>query len=70
MLIPIGEGVIDARAIRGELSELSPGEGQGRRDDSEITFFKSVGLPFEDNVTGWHGSTGGRSPRGGKADGV
>jgi ornithine cyclodeaminase len=53
LLIPIGEGVIDAQAIRGELSELASGRIRGRRDDSEITFFKSVGLPFEDNVAGW-----------------
>jgi ornithine cyclodeaminase/alanine dehydrogenase-like protein (mu-crystallin family) len=53
LLIPIREGAIDARAIRGELSELASGTIKGRRDDSEITFFKSVGLPFEDNVTGW-----------------
>jgi ornithine cyclodeaminase/alanine dehydrogenase-like protein (mu-crystallin family) len=53
LLIPIGEGVIDAGAIRGELSTLAAGKTAGRRDETEITFFKSVGLPFEDNTTGW-----------------
>lgn len=48
LLIPMREGAIGAEAIVGELGELVNGTIAGRRDDSEITLFKSLGLAVED----------------------
>ncbi len=53
LLIPMKEGLVSKRAIRGELSELVSGKKRGRLSRSEITVFKSVGLAFEDNAAGW-----------------
>jgi len=49
LLIPIGEGVIDANHIRADLTDLARG-AIVRTDPSDITVFKSVGLAFEDLV--------------------
>ena len=49
LLIPLGEGVIDESAIHLQLSDLLQGRG-ARRDDSEITLFKSVGYALEDLI--------------------
>ena len=49
LLIPIGEGVIDADHIRGDLTDLARG-AVVRTDPSDITVFKSVGMAFEDLV--------------------
>ena len=49
LLIPIGEGVIDANHIRADLTDLARG-AVVRTDPSDITVFKSVGLAFEDLV--------------------
>jgi ornithine cyclodeaminase/alanine dehydrogenase-like protein (mu-crystallin family) len=43
--------VIAAGAVVGELGEIVGG-GPGRRSDTEITLFKSVGLAVEDVVAG------------------
>ena len=48
LLIPIQEGAITADAIVGEIGEVLIGKVQGRRSDSEITLFKSLGLAVED----------------------
>ena len=53
LLIPIKEGRLSARAIKAELSELVSGKKRGRASRSEVTFFKCVGLAFEDNAAGW-----------------
>jgi len=53
LLIPMKEGRLTKRAIRAELSELVSGEKRGRASGSEVTFFKCVGLAFEDNAAGW-----------------
>lgn len=48
ILIPIQEGAITADAIVGEIGELLTGKVQGRRNETEITLFKSLGLAIED----------------------
>jgi ornithine cyclodeaminase/alanine dehydrogenase-like protein (mu-crystallin family) len=53
LLIPISEGRLSKSAIKAELSELVSGKKRGRASRSEITFFKCVGLAFEDNAAGW-----------------
>lgn len=45
---PLESGVLTPDAIRAELAELVRGEKPGRRDDNEITLFKSVGAALED----------------------
>jgi ornithine cyclodeaminase/alanine dehydrogenase-like protein (mu-crystallin family) len=53
LLIPISEGRLSKSAIKAELSELVSGRKGGRASRSEVTFFKCVGLAFEDNAAGW-----------------
>jgi ornithine cyclodeaminase/alanine dehydrogenase len=53
LLIPIKEGRLSKRAIKAELSELVSGKKRGRASAAEVTFFKCVGLAFEDNAAGW-----------------
>ncbi|HEV2389913.1 MAG TPA: ornithine cyclodeaminase family protein [Nitrososphaerales archaeon] len=53
LLIPIGEGRLSKKAVVAELSELVSGKKRGRASRSEVTFFKCVGLAFEDNAAGW-----------------
>ncbi|MBB3391544.1 ornithine cyclodeaminase [Rhizobium sp. BK275] len=45
---PLKSGVLKADDIRGELAELISGSCGGRKDDKEITLFKSVGAALED----------------------
>ncbi|PYQ12591.1 MAG: ornithine cyclodeaminase [Acidobacteria bacterium] len=47
-LVPRSEGAIDDSHIRGELGELLLGQCAGRRSESEVTVFKSLGLAVED----------------------
>jgi ornithine cyclodeaminase/alanine dehydrogenase-like protein (mu-crystallin family) len=47
LVIPIGEGAIDASHIIGELADVITG-AVGRTGAEEITVFKSVGVAFED----------------------
>jgi alanine dehydrogenase len=47
-LIPLQQGVIREDHIVGELGELLLGQVEGRRSDTEITVFKSLGLAIED----------------------
>lgn len=45
---PIAAGTWSADQVCGELHELANGQCGGRRDDAEITLFKSVGAALED----------------------
>ncbi len=51
VVIAIAEGRIAQDHIVAELGEVVSGKVQGRRSESEITLFKSVGLALEDAVT-------------------
>jgi alanine dehydrogenase len=48
LVIPIGEGAIDASHIAGELGDVFGGRIAGRRNAAEITIFKSLGMAVED----------------------
>lgn len=54
LLLPIREGLIDARFIRGELGELLTGACSGRESDDQITLFESLGLAVEDLAAAQH----------------
>ena len=47
-LFPPREGAIGPEHIRGEIGEVLIGAVEGRRSDSELTVFKSLGLAVED----------------------
>ena len=47
-LFAVEEGLIGPENIRAELGDVLIGKAEGRRDDSEITIFKSLGLALED----------------------
>jgi ornithine cyclodeaminase/alanine dehydrogenase-like protein (mu-crystallin family) len=53
-LIPMLEGAIGPDHIRAELGELLIGAAEGRRSDSELTVFKSLGLAVEDLAAAEH----------------
>jgi ornithine cyclodeaminase len=53
-LLPKEEGAIGDDHIQGEIGELLLGEAEGRRSDSEITLFKSLGLAIEDLAAAHH----------------
>jgi ornithine cyclodeaminase/alanine dehydrogenase-like protein (mu-crystallin family) len=48
ILVPLQDGDIGPDHIVAEIGELLIGRGTGRRDDQEITLFKSLGLAVED----------------------
>jgi ornithine cyclodeaminase len=48
IVLPIGEGAIDASKIAGELGELAAGRATGRASRDEVTIFKSLGMAVED----------------------
>ena len=48
VVIPIKEGAIDASHIAGEIGDVCGGRVPGRRNASEITIFKSLGMAVED----------------------
>jgi ornithine cyclodeaminase len=48
LIDPIAHGVLRGEDVAGSLFTLCRGETQGRRDQSEITLFKSVGSALED----------------------
>jgi ornithine cyclodeaminase len=48
LVIPMQEGAIDRSHVVGELGEVFGGRVAGRRDASEITLFKSLGMAVED----------------------
>ena len=49
-LVAAEEGAVGPDHIRAEIGELVIGTGEGRRDDDELTVFKSLGLAVEDLV--------------------
>ena len=53
-LFALREGAIGPDHIRAELGELLLGQASGRRSDSEITLFKSLGLAVEDLAAAEH----------------
>lgn len=48
VLVPVEEGVFELEQVVGELSELCRGTVEGRQNDEQITFFKSVGCALGD----------------------
>ena len=48
------EGAVGPDHIRGEIGELLIGAAEGRRSDSELTVFKSLGLAVEDLAAAEH----------------
>ena len=50
LILPIQKGVFDESHIHAELGEILTGQAHGRSNDSEITFFKSVGNAIQDLV--------------------
>jgi ornithine cyclodeaminase/alanine dehydrogenase-like protein (mu-crystallin family) len=47
-LFPLQEGAIGPDHIKGEIGEVLVGAVEGRRSDSELTLFKSLGIGVED----------------------
>ncbi len=50
IVMNIADGLFDASHIRGELGEVVLGRVAGRKSDSDITVFKSLGMAVEDVV--------------------
>jgi len=50
ILIPLKKGLLDESDIQGDLFSLCSEETKGRKDDNQITLFKSVGHALEDLV--------------------
>ena len=48
LIVPLESGLIDEGHILGEVGEVLAGRVAGRRGDSDITLFKSVGCAAED----------------------
>lgn len=48
LIIPIQKGVLTAEHIVAEIGEVAAGKVVGRTSDSEITFFKTVGVAVQD----------------------
>ncbi|MDP6635373.1 MAG: hypothetical protein QGG42_10770 [Phycisphaerae bacterium] len=48
LLIPINEGLIGPSHICAELGQIVSGDKTGRRNDDEVTLFKSVGIAIQD----------------------
>jgi ornithine cyclodeaminase/alanine dehydrogenase-like protein (mu-crystallin family) len=48
LLIPIGEGRFSASDIVGEIGEVLAGSAPGRRDGSQVTLYKSLGVVAQD----------------------
>ena len=48
IVIPIAEGAFDAAHIAAELGDVFAGRAAGRRNATEITIFKSLGMAVED----------------------
>jgi ornithine cyclodeaminase/alanine dehydrogenase-like protein (mu-crystallin family) len=50
LIIPLNQGLITPSHIAAELGEIVAGHKPGRTSDSQITFFKSVGVAVQDAV--------------------
>ncbi|MCP3891697.1 MAG: hypothetical protein GY702_22930 [Desulfobulbaceae bacterium] len=48
LIIPIKNGVLTEEHIVAEIGEVAAGKAPGRSSDSEITFFKTVGVALQD----------------------
>lgn len=48
LIIPIEKGVLTKEHIVAEIGEVAAGKAPGRMSDSEITFFKTVGVAVQD----------------------
>jgi len=48
IVVPMRKKIIDAKAIKGDLFDLTRGKAKGRTSASQITLFKSVGSAIED----------------------
>ena len=48
IVVPLKKNIIDAKAIKGDLFDLTRGKVKGRTSASQITLFKSVGTAIED----------------------
>jgi ornithine cyclodeaminase len=48
IVIPLASGVLKPDGIRGNIAELCRGTAPGRRNEEEVTLFKSVGYALED----------------------
>ena len=48
LVLPLKQGLLRAEDVRGDLFDLCRSDAPARRDDTEITVFKSVGLALED----------------------
>jgi ornithine cyclodeaminase len=53
-LFALADGAVGPESIRGEIGELLIGAVEGRRDDAELTVFKSLGLAVEDLAAAEH----------------
>ena len=53
LVIPISEGIIRREQVA-EISELVAGKRPARASESEITYYKSIGVPIQDLVTAQH----------------
>ena len=51
LIIPINKGIIDSSRIDGEIGEVLLGKIEGRKNDDEITIYKTVGIAVMDVVT-------------------
>jgi ornithine cyclodeaminase/alanine dehydrogenase-like protein (mu-crystallin family) len=51
LIIPIENNLWEESDIHGEIGQVAAGDIQGREADSEVTFFKSVGLAVQDVIT-------------------
>jgi ornithine cyclodeaminase len=47
-MIPVGERAITLDHVVGEIGQLLNGNVRGRRDETEITVYKSVGFAAQD----------------------
>jgi alanine dehydrogenase len=48
LIIPLKQGLIAKEQIHGEIGKIAAGQLPGRESNSELTFFKSVGLAVQD----------------------
>jgi ornithine cyclodeaminase/alanine dehydrogenase-like protein (mu-crystallin family) len=53
LVIPISDGIIRREQVA-EIAELVSGKRPPRKSDSEITYYKSIGVPIQDLITAQH----------------
>ena len=53
LIIPIDKGIIDIGRVNGEIGEVLLGKIEGRKNDNEITLYKTVGIAVMDVVTAY-----------------